>query len=91
MWCGSTRRHALAASNSSLTHTQPTSFGPQIALAWPAVESNKQKSERGGDFVLKDNLRDAPRPLRNATESCSTRDSHAHAHALTLLPFSGPC
>lgn len=30
---GSTHMHALSAFNSSLTHTRPTSFGPQIVLA----------------------------------------------------------
>lgn len=84
MRSGSTRRHALTASNSSLTHPQPTSFGPQITLARLTVETNKQKSERVGDFVLKDNLQDPTRPLRNATESCSMRDSNAHTRALTF-------
>lgn len=40
--------HTLIAFASSLHHTQPTSFGPQIALASLALESDKQKSERAG-------------------------------------------
>lgn len=83
---GSTHMHALSAFNSSLTHTQPTSFGHRPF--WPSRQwkpINKNLGEWG--YPLKDNLQDQTWPLRNATKSGSRAPTHIHA--LTFSP--SPC
>lgn len=76
--------HTLIAFASSLNHTQPTSFGPQIALASLALESDKQKSERAGIRWQNQQML----PLRSATRSCSRTQMHLH---VLLFPLSVSC
>lgn len=80
---GSTHMHALTPFNSSLTHTQPTSFG--YKWFWPSRQwkpINKNLGEWG--YPLKDNLQDQTWPLRNATTSCSRAPTHTYIRSLSL-------
>lgn len=80
---GSTHMHALTVFNSSLTYTQPISFGHR--LFWPNQQwkpINKNLGEWG--YPLKDNLQDQTWPLSNATKSCSRAPTHTYIRSLSL-------
>lgn len=82
MWLGSTHVHVLPAFQSSLTHTQPTSSGPQIPWAQPMGETHTQKLGEEGlscekiSFRVKRGLLEMHPILPPASDT--------HRHALTF-------